>query len=263
MAQFTTTTQIIRDRTVTEGFTPDLSDIILADHGPGSKRHRAFTIQEIADLILGGETDEIVIKTTGGSQEVTLTLTPSAITFTKVDGQTTTTRKIDFNGEDTNLDSMRVKKLSGSTPTGASSYKLVIDTVTEILENVVIGTSESNKNLTIHGNLKIDGGKVDSDVVIGGTGQDDGHDLTVNGSCIANTFNAAGLITIDDDTSLIGNHALKDILYVYNSTSSTKKVYCMPSMYVELNGWCSMGFIRVNNNDYSPMENVTFHNAGT
>lgn len=157
MAQFTTTTQIIRERTVAEGLKPTLSDIIFADHGTGSKRHRAFSIEEIADLILGGETDEIVIKTTGGSQEVTLTLTPFAITFTKVDGQTTTTRKIDFNGEDTNLDSMRVKKLSGSTPTGASSYKLVIDTVTEMLENVVIGTSESNKNLTVHGNVTIDG----------------------------------------------------------------------------------------------------------
>lgn len=52
MSQFTTTTQLIRERTVAEGFTPTLSDIIFADHGTGSKRHRAFTIQEIADLIL-------------------------------------------------------------------------------------------------------------------------------------------------------------------------------------------------------------------
>lgn len=159
MAQFTTTTQIIRDRTVTEGFTPDLSDIILADHGTGSKRHRAFTIQEIADLIFGGETDEIVISTTGGGQEVTLTLTPSSITFTKVSGNpsVTTTRKIDFNGNDSKLDALRLKTLSGGTPIDDSHYKLVIDTVTEMLENVVIGTSESNKNLTVHGSVTIDG----------------------------------------------------------------------------------------------------------
>lgn len=157
MAQFTTTAQLVRERTLAEGFKPSLSDIIVADHGTGSKRHRAFSIEEIADLILGGETDEIVIKTTGGSQEVTLTLTPSAITFTKVDGQTTTTRKIDFNGNDSNLDAMRLKKLSGGTAIDATHYKLVIDTVTEMLENVVIGTSESNKNLTVHGSVTIDG----------------------------------------------------------------------------------------------------------
>ena len=157
MSQFTTTTQLVRERTVAEGLKPTLSDIIFADHGTGSKRHRAFSIEEIADLILGGETDEIVIKTTGGSQEVTLTLTPFAITFTKVDGQTTTTRKIDFNGNDSNLDAMRLKKLSGGTAIDATHYKLVIDTVTEMLENVVIGTSESNKNLTVHGNVTIDG----------------------------------------------------------------------------------------------------------
>lgn len=157
MSQFTTTTQLVRERTVAEGLKPTLSDIIFADHGTGSKRHRAFSIEEIADLILGGETDEIVIKTTGGSQEVTLTLTPFAITYTKVDGQTTTTRKIDFNGNDSNLDAMRLKKLSGGTAIDATHYKLVIDTVTEMLENVVIGTSESNKNLTVHGNVTIDG----------------------------------------------------------------------------------------------------------
>lgn len=157
MSQFTTTAQLVRERTLADGFKPSLSDIIIADHGTGSKRHRAFSIEEIADLILGGETDEIVIKTTGGSQEVTLTLTPSAITFTKVDGQTTTTRKIDFNGNDSNLDAMRLKTLSGGTAIDATHYKLVIDTVTEMLENVVIGTSESNKNLTVHGSVTIDG----------------------------------------------------------------------------------------------------------
>lgn len=157
MSQFTTTAQLVRERTLAEGFKPSLSDIIIADHGTGGKRHRAFSIEEIADLILGGETDEIVIKTTGGSQEVTLTLTPSSITFTKVDGQTTTTRKIDFNGNDSNLDAMRLKTLSGGTAIDATHYKLVIDTVTEMLENVVIGTSESNKNLTVHGSMTIDG----------------------------------------------------------------------------------------------------------
>lgn len=99
----------------------------------------------------------IVIKTTGGRQEVTLTLTPSAITFTNVDGQTATTRKIDFNGNDSNLDAMRLKTLSGGTPIGANNYKLVIDTVTEILGNLVIGTSEEKKNLIVHGNVTIDG----------------------------------------------------------------------------------------------------------
>lgn len=54
MAQFTTTTQLVRERTVAEGFTPDLSDVILADHGTGSKRHRAFTIEEIGELLMGG-----------------------------------------------------------------------------------------------------------------------------------------------------------------------------------------------------------------
>lgn len=249
MSQFTTTTQLVRERTVAEGLKPTLSDIIFADHGTGSKRHRAFSIEEIADLILGGETDEIVIKTTGGSQEVTLTLTPFAITFTKVDGQTTTTRKIDFNGNDSNLDAMRLKKLSGGTAIDATHYKLVIDTVTEMLENVVIGTSDSNKNLTVHGNVTIDGyvlGNLDigtaqapANLKVTGTsdlGSEAKSDLFKADEITAKTGGANGTITakaqvVQEKQSKIDGLCLRDVtnehdgLWLASKHGATQDLY--------------------------------------
>lgn len=249
MSQFTTTIQLVRERTVAEGLKPTLSDIIFADHGTGSKRHRAFSIEEIADLILGGETDEIVIKTTGGSQEVTLTLTPFAITFTKVDGQTTTTRKIDFNGNDSNLDAMRLKKLSGGTAIDATHYKLVIDTVTEMLENVVIGTSDSNKNLTVHGNVTIDGyvlGNLDigtaqapANLKVTGTsdlGSEAKSDLFKADEITAKTGGANGTITakaqvVQEKQSKIDGLCLRDVtnehdgLWLASKHGATQDLY--------------------------------------
>jgi len=258
MSQFETTLQLIRERTVAEGFTPELSDIIGADHGTGSKRHRAFTIQEIADLIFGGETDEIVIRTTGGSQQetLTLTLTPSAITFTKVDGQTTTTRKIDFNGEDTKLDSMRVKKLSGATPTGVTSYKLVIDTIVDMVEGLVVGKTDAPKDLTVYGNIdlygniKIINGRVDSNVVIGGPGEINSKDLTVVGKVKCDDLNIANHVyDIDSADSLLGfndgQYEFGDILFVHNTTSSAKKVYFAyigGPAYIEIKPYCTIPF---------------------
>lgn len=151
----------------------DLLLLIQPGNNLGQK-NKALTLAALASFLANGQFDEItitgangktlvlndngiVIKTIGGRQEVTLTLTPSEITFTKVDGQNTTTRKIDFNGNDSNLDAMRLKTLSGRTPIGATNYKLVIDTATEILGNLVIGTIEEKKNLIVHGNVTIDG----------------------------------------------------------------------------------------------------------
>lgn len=261
MSQFTTTTQLIRERTVAEGLTPTLSDIIFADHGTGSKRHRAFSIEEIADLILGGETDEIVIKTTGGSQEVTLTLTPSAITFTKVDGQTTTTRKIDFNGEETNLDSMRVKKLSGSTPYGASSFKLIVDTLTDFQNDIIIGKSNDLKIVTLNGNLKIVGGIVDSDLTVGWDGAGNEKNITVHGDCKAERFIANNILTVNQagDTSLDMTAPVGSIVYVYNDTGSTVNVYFIGGQYVKLKSHCALGFIKVKAYAYAPLANETIY----
>jgi hypothetical protein len=208
----------------------------------------------------GGSMNPIVLSATGGGQEVTLTITPSALTFTKVDGQTTTTRKIDFNGDTSRLDGLRVTKLSGATAIDATHFKLVVDTVTEFLENIIVGTSENKKNITLNGNLKIVGGKVDSDLVIGGNGSGEGHDMTVHGACKADVFNNAGLLTITEDETLTG-YEIGDTIYVYNSTSSTKTVVCMPAYYVEIDKWCALGFIKVSNDTYAPLSNVTFHSV--
>lgn len=240
-----------------------LSKFLYLVHGTGSNRDCKMSLETLRDYFAqGGSMNPIVLSATGGGQEVTLTLTPSALTFTKVSGNpsVTTTRKIDFNGNDSFLDAMRLKTLSGATAIDATHFKLVVDTVTEFLENIIVGTSENKKNITLNGNLKIVGGKVDSDLVIGGNESDEGRNMTVHGACKADVFNNAGLLTITGDETLTG-YEIGDTIYVYNSTSSTKTVVCMPAYYVEIDKWCALGFIKVANDTYAPLSNVTFHSV--
>jgi hypothetical protein len=180
---------------------PTLADLVYLIDGSGTPRDKPFPLSDIMELFQGGAASEIVIRTTGGSQEVTLTITPSAITFTKVDGQTTTTRKIDFNGNDSNLDAMRLKTLSGATAIDATHFKLVIDTVTEMLENVIIGTSESNKNLTVHGNVVIDGA-VNSNLDVG-TSQNPAN-INVTGNSSLGSEASTDLLKTDQITAKTG-----------------------------------------------------------
>jgi hypothetical protein len=180
---------------------PTLADLVYLIDGSGTPRDKPFPLSDIMELFHGGAASEIVLRTTGGSQEVTLTITPSSITFTKVDGQTTTTRKIDFNGNDSFLDAMRLKTLSGATAIDATQFKLVIDTVTEMLENVSIGTSEYNKNLTVHGNVVIDGA-VNSNLDVG-TSQNPAN-LNVTGNSILGSEASTDLVKTNQITAKTG-----------------------------------------------------------
>lgn len=110
--------------------------------------------------------------------------------------------------------------------------KINFNSVANFLNNVVVGTNDRKKN------------------------------ITVNGKCSADVFNSK-LITIDDDYAIVGDYPEGDILYVYNSTSTTKKVYCTAGQYVELNGGCAMGFIRAGNlyGYFAPLANATFYAA--
>lgn len=64
MAQNETTIYLISQRTTENEFSIDADDIILMDHGTGSKRHRAFTVQELIDFVKDGKLDGMTI---GGS----------------------------------------------------------------------------------------------------------------------------------------------------------------------------------------------------
>ena len=67
MAQNETTIYLIRQRTTENEFSIDADDIILMDHGTGSMRHRAFTVQEFIDFVKDGKLDGMTI---GGSGEI-------------------------------------------------------------------------------------------------------------------------------------------------------------------------------------------------
>lgn len=63
--------------------TPALTDLLLAQHGTGSDRNRAWTLQEILDLFAGGAITELVISAQGGK----MTLTGGKLKFEATDGQ--------------------------------------------------------------------------------------------------------------------------------------------------------------------------------
>lgn len=63
MAQNETTIYLIRQRTTENEFSIDADDIILMDHGTGSKRHRAFTVQEFIDFVKDGKLNGMKIGT--------------------------------------------------------------------------------------------------------------------------------------------------------------------------------------------------------
>lgn len=81
MAQFITTLDEIKER-MQQGWTPSLSDIIYVCHGSGSDRDRAFTLEEIRNL-LQGVFSEIDIEGQHGS----MSLNAGAMSFNHEDGE--------------------------------------------------------------------------------------------------------------------------------------------------------------------------------
>lgn len=81
MAQFITTLNDIREL-MQQGWTPSLSDIIYVCHGSGSYRDRAFTLEEIRNL-LQGVFSEISIEGQHGS----MSLNAGAMSFNHEDGE--------------------------------------------------------------------------------------------------------------------------------------------------------------------------------
>lgn len=137
MAQHITTLNEIRERTLAEGFTPDINDIIFADHGSGSNRHRAFTLGEIGDLLMGG----------GGLSEIELkkALVGGGYKVVTIDGE-----------------SMEFSQYGGSSPDGTETSVSMLgmtisltsqgyDTATEITRDGVVvsyGATGSAKEKT-------------------------------------------------------------------------------------------------------------------
>jgi hypothetical protein len=215
MAQHMTTTELIRSRTLQEQFTAALTDLVLVDHGTGGKRHRAFTLAEIAALIAGGSLNPIVLEGSGGGQNFTLTIDHNSITCVKsATGGASVTTKIDFNGESilptVNADTLKAKTLHGTTVEG-QTYKLVIDTITEILGNLVIGASNDKKNVTIHGNVNLDG-EITHDVNI--TNHDD---VSANLNVLYGLSKLKSLQVGADDNKILEATATNGVK-VYNNT---------------------------------------------
>ncbi len=148
---------------------PALGDILYMTHGSGSDRDRFFALSEIAELI-AANMNPIELEASGGGEHYKLTITHNSITCVKTAGDLTTTYKVDFFDEsalgDVKTENFKAKKISGTTPVSASVYKLVIDTATELLGNLVVGSANDKKDVTIHGNVDIDG-KFVSDVTVG------------------------------------------------------------------------------------------------
>lgn len=206
----------IRARTVQEGFTPDVDDVILADHGTGSNRHRAFTIGEIGELISGGGITELHLHKTGPGSSVVkkMDLDGESMKFSN-EGQGAS----DFTESEIRRDSMKVSVTSqgydtfaevkktglevsyGPTEGDKTLSKVEYDKVTtpKLKANEIEGTKgagaagvykvevttilEAKQNVVVDGNTTMK-----DDVSVGMAGSGNGADLNVYGTTTTDTL---------------------------------------------------------------------------
>jgi len=179
MAQNETTIYLIRQRTTENGFSIDADDIILMDHGTGSKRHRAFTVQEFIDFVKDGKLDGMTI---GGSGEIRTSsgnpvinnfyaiaagIIEAAVKF-KVGGSEWVPGNDQpsiyglYSLEAGNVDSANVKvdtltaHTSGETRIAVEA--MLVKSLTQAAEKLNLGPTQVNGDLKVTGNLDAFGG---------------------------------------------------------------------------------------------------------
>lgn len=238
MAQNETTIYLIRQRTTENEFSIDADDIILMDHGTGSKRHRAFTVQEFIDFVKDDKLDGMII---GGSGEIKTSsghpviknfyaivagIIEASTKFKVGDSEWTpgsgqpkieglygikagnvgTTNlqadTIDSHGEGVTVLQV-LKKLVGNQDQSAQSSALLLG-ATRADSLLVDGNAEVVGNLTVDGNLTIVGASVSD----GGFATNNGDFSTSNGSVSApNGTVTAGKLKLGSGSTFVANSA--------------------------------------------------------
>lgn len=229
MAQHITTLNEIRERTVAEGFTPDIADIVSVNHGSGSKRHRAFTLGEIGDLLMGG----------GGLTEIELkkALVGGGYKVVTIDGE-----------------SMEFSQYGGSSPDGTETSVSMLgmtisltsqgyDTVTEITRDGVVvsygptgGTAEKTEVLY---------NKVRTKEVEGtsaGTGSESAKELVIASGLHVTNTNGSQYLIVEGPTELKGTTTItRDLNLTYHNEGGTS----VPANLNVSNGLASLKSLQV------------------
>lgn len=237
MAQNETTIYLIRQRTTENEFSIDADDIIVMDHGTGSKRHRAFTVQELINFVKDGKLDGMKIstaeiKTSSGQPVITGFATISGGTIEALtkfvvggsewepgNGRPTITGlyglkagnvgttnlqadTIDAHGESVTVLQV-LKKLVGDQGQSAQSNALLLgETRADSL--LVDGDADVDGDLVVYGDLAI----VGKSVADGGFSTNNGDFSTSNGSVSApNGTVTAGKLKLGDGSILVANSA--------------------------------------------------------
>lgn len=105
----------------------------------------------------------------------------------------------------------------------------------------------------------------EKDVVVGASNSK--KSLTIHGTCKTDLVNLSSIVSISEDGVILADdYNDGDVILVHNTTSTTKKVYCMSgARYVDLKPWCSMRFICVSDNlqkYFSPLSSVDINYGG-
>jgi len=263
MAQHITTLNEIRERTVAEGFTPDIADIVSVNHGSGSKRHRAFTLGEIGDLLMGGGgLTEIELKKAlaGGGYKV-VTIDGESMEFSQYggsnpDGTVTDLSmlgmsvKLTSQGYDTATEITRdgVVVSYGATGSAMEKTEVLYNKVrTKSIEGTSAGSgSASAKELVIASGLHISNANGSQYLKVDGLAEFNGNsyfngDVVVGNELAPKSVQVNGkiskakyvidsnVIELTGDDSLIGfadgEYDVGEIVHVYNPTSTARKVY--------------------------------------
>lgn len=156
MAENITTIQDKNELTFDEIVTDNVANLLYMIHGTGSDRDKKVNLETIKQYFeensgsITIKSGSITVKLSGAGGTQTLTINHNGIVYTSSFSGSTITKKIDFEGTGSELSSLTLGTLSGSIPDG-NSHKLDIDT------NVVIGSENNKKKLTLNGNMVIDG----------------------------------------------------------------------------------------------------------
>lgn len=229
MAENITTLNEIRERTLAEGFTPGINDIVHVDHGTGRKRHRAFTLGEIGNLLMGGDgLSEIELKKAlagGGYKVVT------------VDGE-----------------SMKFSQYGGSSPDGTvtdlsmlgMSVKLTsqgYDTATEVKRNgVVVSYGPTGENAE---KTEVLYNKVRTKEVEGtsaGTGSESAKELVIASGLHVTNTNGSQYLIVEGPTELKGTTTItRDLNLTYHNEGGTS----VPANLNVSNGLASLKSLQV------------------
>lgn len=263
MAENITTLNEIRERTLAEGFTPNINDIVPVDHGSGSKRHRAFTLGEIGNLLMGGGgLSEIELKKAlaGGGYKV-VTVDGESMKFSQYGGSSpdgTVTDlsmlgmsvKVTSQGYDTATEVKRNGVVVSYGPTGGTAEKTEVlynKVRTKSIEGTAAGSGSANaKELVIASGLHISNANGSQYLMVDGLAEFNGNsyfkgDVIVGNNLVPKSVQVNGkiskakyviesnMIELTGDDTLIGfadgKYDVGEIVHVYNPASTARKVY--------------------------------------